>query len=141
MWSHYSKHHEGLVFGLDVKEDYSFFHTLGLVDYVKEYENLSLSKFGNEEINDIFTTKYFDWEYEHEVRIIDYDKSGTRKFNKRLLKTIYFGYKASEINIKKIIQLCQLNGFAHVLFEKAKLVFGKFEIDFDKIDKNDYLDN
>ena len=57
MWSHYSKNHEGLVFELDVKEDYDFFCTFGLVDYVEDYEILSLSKFGNEELNDIFTTK------------------------------------------------------------------------------------
>lgn len=141
MWSHYSKNHQGLVFELDVKEDYNFFCTFGLVDYIKNYEILSLAKFGDEELYDIFTTKYRDWKYEKELRIIDYNKNGNRKFNKKLLKTIYFGCKATEINIKHIIQLCQLNGFSHVKFKKAKLIPGKFALDFDEINKNDYLES
>ncbi len=108
---------------------------------VEDYEILSLSKFGNEELNDIFTTKYRDWKYEKELRIIDYNKNGNRKFKKKLLKTIYFGCKATEINIKHIIQLCQINGFSHVIFKKAKLISGKFELDFDEINKNDYLES
>ncbi len=140
MWSHYSKNHEGLVFELDVKEDYDFFRTFGLVDYVEDYEILSLAKFyeGN---TDIFATKYIDWKYEEEMRIIDYDRNGNRKFKKKLLRTIYFGCKAKEIHIKHIIQLCQLNGFYHVVFKKAKRIHGKFKLDFDEINKNDYLES
>ena len=140
MWSHYSKNHEGLVFELDVKEDYDFFRTFGLVDYVEDYEILSLAKFyeGN---TDIFATKYIDWKYEEEMRIIDYDRNGNRKFKKKLLRTIYFGCKAKEKHIKHIIQLCQLNGFYHVVFKKAKRIHGKFKLDFDEINKNDYLES
>ena len=140
MWSHYSKKHQGLVFELDVKEDYNFFRTFGLVDYVGDYEILSLAKFyeGN---TDIFATKYIEWKDEEEIRIIDYEKSGNRKFKKKLLKTIYFGCKAKEIDIKHIIQLCQLNGFSHVVFKKAKRIHGKFKLDFDEINKNDYLES
>lgn len=140
MWSHYANEHKGLAFELHVEEDYDFFHGYGIVEYVEEYELLSYTNLTpNKDYNKLFLTKYTDWEYEEEIRIIDYNKNGIRKFNKSVLKTIYFGYRADETNIKKIIQLCQLNGFQHVVFKKGKLIPGKFELDFDELDKSLYL--
>jgi hypothetical protein len=55
------------------------------------------------------------------------------------LKEILFGCKSDETNIRKVIQLCQLNEFTHVIFKKARIVLGKFELDFDEIDKSQYL--
>lgn len=140
MWSHYANEHKGLAFELQVDEDYDFFHGYGIVEYKEEYELLSYTNLTpNKDYEKLFLTKYTDWEYEEEIRIIDFSKNGIRKFNKSVLKTIYFGYRADETNIKKIIQLCQLNGFEHVVFKKAKLIPGKFELDFDEINKSDYL--
>ncbi len=140
MWSHYANEHKGLAFELQVDEDYDFFHGYGIVEYTKEYELLSYTNLtSNKDYEKLFLTKYTDWEYEEEIRVIDYNKNGTKKFNKKALKTIYFGYRADETNIKKIIQLCQLNGFEHVVFKKAKLIPGKFALDFDEIDKSQYL--
>lgn len=140
MWSHYANEHKGLAFELQVDEDYEFFHGYGIVEYTKEYELLSYTNLEpNKDFEKLFLTKYTDWEYEEEIRIIDYSKNGIRKFKKSILKTIYFGYRADETNIKKIIQLCQLNGFEHVIFKKAKLIPGKFELDFDELDTSQYL--
>ncbi|MCT7909267.1 DUF2971 domain-containing protein [Arcobacter lacus] len=139
MWSHYSEKHEGLVFELDVEKDYTFFKMFGMVEYKKEYELLSYLDANKEETTKRVLTKFVDWEYEEEIRIIDFDKYGHRKFNKNLLKTVYFGLKSSTENMKHIIQLCELNGFSHVKFKKAKLITGKFALDFDEIDKNEYL--
>ncbi len=140
MWSHYADEHKGLAFELQVDEDYEFFHGYGIVEYTKEYKLLSYTNLTpNKDYEKLFLTKYTDWEYEEEIRIIDYNKNGIREFNKNVLKTIYFGYRADETNIKKIIQLCQLNGFQHVIFKKAKIISGKFELDFDEIDKSVYL--
>ena len=140
MWSHYANEHKGLVFELQVNEDYKFFHGYGVVEYEEKYDLLSYTNLIPEKDYAIlFLTKYIYWQYEEEIRIIDYNKNGTRKFNKSVLKTIYFGYRADETNIKKIIQLCQLNGFQHVIFKKAKLISGKFKLKFDEIDKSMYL--
>ena len=140
MWSHYANEHKGLAFELQVDEDYDFFHGYGIVEYTKEYELLSYTNLTpNKDYEKLFLTKYTDWEYEEEIRVIDYNKNGIRKFNKKALKTIYFGYRADETNIKKIIQLCQLNRFEHVIFKKARIVSGRFELDFDNIDKIKYL--
>ena len=140
MWSHYANEHKGLAFELHVDEDDEFFHGYGVVEYKEKYDLLSYTNLTPEkDYEKLFLTKYTDWEYEEEIRIIDYQKNGIRKFNKNVLKTIYFGYRADETNIKKIIQLCQLNGFEHVIFKKAKIISGKFELDFYEIDKSVYL--
>lgn len=141
MWSHYSKNHEGLVFELDVEKDYNFFKMFGIVEYKKDYKLLSYLDSNNDEMTKRVLTKFVDWEYEQEIRIIDFDKYGNRKFNKNLLKTIYFGLKSSKENIRHVISLCKKNGFSHVSFKKAKLIPGKFALNFDEINKNDYLES
>lgn len=139
MWSHYAKNHTGLVFELHVNEDFDFFNGYSIVNYSKDYEKLSYTKDDEKELYNALITKYTDWEYEEEIRIIDFYENGAKKFNKHALKTIYFGYKAQEIDIKHIIQLCQINGFSHVKFKKAKLIPGEFALDFDEINKSIYL--
>jgi hypothetical protein len=141
MWSHYADNHKGLVFELDILKDINFFRLFGLVKYETEYELLSYAKDNREELVKLFLTKYVDWEYEQEVRIIDYSRNGLRKFNKETIRTIIFGYKTSQEDIKSIIKLCNEEKLFHVKFKKAKLVPGKFAIDFDEINKNNYLEN
>lgn len=142
MWSHYSKYHKGLCFGFDFRlfEDKKI--KSSQVRYVdnEEYELISFFNPPEGEIKRMFTTKSEFWKYEKEIRFFDFKNGiGTKKFHKECLKEIIFGCKADETNIKKIIQLCQLNGFEHVVFKKAKLIPGKFELDFDEINKSDYL--
>jgi hypothetical protein len=144
MWSHYSDYHKGLCFGFDK----SFFDGLKInisnVTYLEDdkYELISFLNSSPDEIERMFTTKSRFWEYEKEIRLLDLNVKkaiGAKKFNKECLKEIIFGCKADEINIKKIIQLCQLNGFKYVVFKKARIVSGRFELDFEDIDKNMYL--
>ena len=139
MWSHYSNNHKGLVFELDVCEDLDFFELYGEVNYKDNYDVLSFEKDNREELVKLFLTKYTDWMYEDEVRIIDYERNGTRKFNKKVLTTIIFGYKSEKKNISNMINLCKNNGFEHIKFKKAKLIPGKFALDFVEIKKEDFL--
>lgn len=148
MWSHYADEHKGLVFEIDRKENSTFFNVnivgnrkTEKVKYVKKYELLSYLNDKEREAETLLLSKYKLWEYEEEYRIISFDGNRRYKFNKRLIKKIYFGCKADETNIKKIIQLCQLNGFTHVEFKKAKLIPGKFALDFDDINKSNYLES
>jgi hypothetical protein len=144
MWSHYAKNHECLCFGFE----YGFYDKNEIkyskVNYPKnkEYGLISFFKPQNGEIRRMFTTKSKFWKYEKEIRLFDLKDgktTGAKMFNKECLKKIIFGCKVEETNIKKIIQLCQLNGFSHVKFNKAKLIPGKFALDFDEIDKSRYL--
>lgn len=144
MWSHYAKNHEGLCFGFDFRlfEDEKIKSYQVSYSGNEEYELISFFNPKGGEIKRMFTTKSKFWSYEKEVRFLDLKGGktiGVKKFIKECLKEIIFGCKADEINIKKIIQLCQLNGFEHVVFKKAKLIPGKFALDFDEIDKSQYL--
>lgn len=140
MWSHYSKNHEGLCFGF---EKNIFEGAKGeKVNYAKNkrYDLISsLKEVLGDELKRLFLSKSKYWKYEKEFRFIGLGYTGVRKYDKNKLKQIIFGCKANETNIKKIIQLCQLNGFEHVIFKKAKLISGKFELDFDELDKSLYL--
>ena len=140
MWSHYSKNHEGLCFGF---EKNIFEGAKGeKVDYSKNkrYDLIfSFKKEFGDELKRLFLLKSKYWKYEKEFRFIELGYTGVRKYDKNKLKQIIFGCKADETNIKKIIQLCQLNGFEHIVFKKARIVSGKFELDFDEIDKSQYL--
>lgn len=144
MWSHYANHHKGLCFGFE-----DGFYNRNEIIYEKvnyseneEYEMISFLNPLDEEIKRGYISKSKLWEYEKEIRLIDLKSEkriGAKKFNKKFLKEIIFGCKTDEINIKKIIQLCQLNEFKHVVFKKARIVPGKFELYFDEIDKSQYL--
>lgn len=133
MWSHYANNHKGLAFELDVTEDYDFFSLYGVVEYTDNYEILSYAKDNRDELSKLFLTKFTDWTYEKEVRIIDYEKNGVRKFNPLALKTIYFGCKASSTNINHVKKLCKINGFGHVKFKKAEMVEGEFKVCFSNV--------
>ena len=144
MWSHYAKNHEGLCFGFDFKlfEDVRIKNSQVSYPENDEYELISFFTPAKGEIRRMFTTKSEFWSYEEEVRFLDLAGGktlGAKKFIKECLKEVIFGCKADETNIKKIIQLCQLNGFSHVKFKKAKLISGKFALDFDEINKSQYL--
>ncbi|MEV9528317.1 DUF2971 domain-containing protein [Aliarcobacter butzleri] len=142
MWSHYAKNHEGLCFGFDFRlfEDEKIKSSQVRYSENYEYELISFFNPPKGEIKRMFTIKSEFWSYEKEVRFFDFNNViSTKKFIKECLKEIIFGCKADEINIKKIIQLCQLNEFEHVVFKKARIISGKFELDFDDIDKTKYL--
>lgn len=136
------KNHEGLCFGFDFRLFVDEKIKSSQVRYLENYEYELISFFNppKGEIKRMFTTKSEFWSYEKEIRFFDFNNGiGTKKFHKGCLKEILFGCKADETNIKKIIQLCQLNGFEHVVFKKARIVSGRFKLDFDEIDKSQYL--
>lgn len=133
MWSHYADNHQGLVFEFDysLKRDFSLSEFPHYVDYVQELRLLSHAALSNErkeQMEIILLSKYTDWAYEGEYRIIDFRHQGNKVFDKSLLTKIIFGLKASPENIKHMIELCKQNGFEHVKFEKAEKIEGTFAL-------------
>ena len=142
MWSHYSNNHKGLCFGFDTDLYNDEDITKSNVSYSEDdkYDLISFINTPDGDAKRMFTTKSLHWKYEEEIRLLDLKKEyGAKKFKNECLKKLIFGYKADETNIKKTIQLCQLNGFEHVEFEKAKLIPGKFVLNFENINKSLYL--
>ena len=133
MWSHYANNHQGLVFEFDysLKKEFLLSEFPHKVDYVEELGLFSYAALSNERRKQMITillSKYIDWTYEGEYRIIDLDFQGNKPFDKKLLTKIIFGLKASTKDMQKMVKLCQENGFEHVVFEKAKKVEGTFAL-------------
>jgi len=136
MWSHYSNSHNGLVFEFEPLnyDTYDCLYQPKKVDYDEKYELLSyLESDDGSELTKLMLTKHIDWKYENEYRCIDIDFQGEKKFHKNELKSILFGLGASNTQIEEFKELCLNNGFEHLVFKKAKKVYGKFELDFDVI--------
>lgn len=132
MWSHYSHNHEGLVFEFDYSKRRVLLDEFPFkVDYVDQYDLLSYCENFNirkKQMEKILLTKFLDWRYEHEYRIINFDSQGAKKFTKELLTSIIFGLNASQGDINDMISLCKNNGFEHVKFKKIKKTVGSFSL-------------
>jgi len=132
MWSHYAQNHEGLVFEFDYTgKKFNLHEFPHKVEYIDGYGLLShaaLHAERREDMNTILLSKYNDWSYEGEYRIIDFDFQGNKPFKKELLTKIIFGLRASPEDMKNMIKLCRENGFEHVVFEKAEKVEGTFSL-------------
>lgn len=134
MWSHYASKHTGLIFEFNFDGFELPLNELPHeVEYIEEYELLSYAekfKIRKEQMTQILLSKFIDWQYEKEYRIIDLDFQGGKKFKKEMLTKIIFGLKASDEKINSFIALCKTNGFEHVKFEKAIKRAGTFNLDF-----------
>jgi len=132
MWSHYADHHRGLVFEFNYTGKKFDLHEFPhKVEYIDGYGFLSHAvsrEERNKQMETILLSKYNDWSYEGEYRIIDFDFQGNKPFQKELLTKIIFGLKASPENMNRMVNLCREHGFEHVLFEKAEKVEGTFAL-------------
>ena len=132
MWSHYAQNHEGLVFEFDYTGKKFGLHEFPhKVEYIDGYGLLSHAvsrKERREQMATILLSKYNDWAYEAEYRIIDFGHQGNKPFEKSLLTKIIFGLKASPENMNRMVKLCRENGFEHVVFEKAERIEGTFAL-------------
>ncbi len=135
MWSHYAEDHTGLVLEFDISLDKDCFIRPLRIDYHTNYEELSYTNKQEEELPKLMLTKYKDWIYEDEYRVIDLYYNGVKKFKKESLRTIIFGAKANNHDMKCFMILCQDNGFSHVTFKQAKICTGKFELEIEDIDE------
>lgn len=107
MWSHYADYHKGICLKFDVTKDPSFFLTLLPVTYsqlLPHYNNHFCN--GEEPVLQILQTKFADWSYEQEIRIVKEkneilgNKNSTNprifKFKNEALIEIIFGTNTSE---------------------------------------------
>lgn len=125
MWSHYASKHQGVCLQFDTSLLPLEFVLLK-VKYVTEFEKLYYQDEPERALLAAQTTKYKDWEYEDEIRIL-MDKNGKVDFPKAALKEVVFGCmcsKSEEDEVKKIINE---SGYK-VSFRKAKRVPEQFQI-------------
>ena len=136
MWSHYADYHQGLCLGFDQDLLLSRLHCeMHPVNYKPEQVKFDVTDSNNltKETIQFLYTKHYSWAYEKEVRFFHRPETNCNDnypFNKQALKSIYFGSRCSNDNIKLYIDLCRRNGFEHVKFYKIRLSNkGRFELE------------
>ncbi len=97
MWSHYAHGHNGICVGFDLSgkssESKIFSESCKEVNYSKKYPIISPNINIRNEGKKIFYTKYLDWEYEHEWRIVIEEYLGRITLPNNLIKCIILGDK------------------------------------------------
>jgi hypothetical protein len=109
MWSHYAKHHKGVVLQFDVAHDPEVLSTALQVTYTEEFPVLNFAaKDQNEQFSKYIRQKFNDWSYEKEWRILRIDAAKQYlPFRSQALAGIIFGVRAA-IDIKaKIVNLIE----------------------------------
>lgn len=133
MWAHYAKNHTGICYGFDVDPA-----TFVDVKYVSErlYPNLTLENFfehvSEEEMVDLFATKFIQWGYEEEVRLLvtfSEDVSTSDLIfhpfsDSMILKEVIVGPK-STIRANEITPIVGTKGVEVI---KSRLAFQRFEV-------------
>jgi hypothetical protein len=104
MWSHYAKDHCGYCLKFDANDETPFFGAAQQVNYQTAYPNIDFFNTPREEQVDlIFLTKYEDWRYEAEWRVIDHDTGpGLKTYPKDLLRGVIFGLRMRDDDKNRI---------------------------------------
>jgi hypothetical protein len=123
MWSHYAEKHTGVCVGLDVRHiwqtaqrlmasnDYmdllpvAYAHEMPRVDFFR-----AMLADSSGEVLRFITTKFIDWAYEHECRLIHKDHvDEVFDFGKDIVRQVLLGCRMSEDNRNKVIAHCREN--------------------------------
>lgn len=136
LWSHYSNHHTGVCIKYDLYEIANNDFVPFYVKYKNMYPifNFIKDKSRKHELAKIVLgTKFIDWEYEEEFRIVSYKKE-KNKINPKGLLAIYFGVNSKKYNVKRIKNLIINNkNYINVKFYKGELMNNRFGIKFSQI--------
>jgi len=135
MWSHYANHHKGFCLEYDTKEEP--FCNVCPVDYVIDFPEIkSHFLFEDDDLKTyirLLTTKFRDWSYEREWRIIGPSAGSKLKYSSQALKAIYFGTKTDPQDMETIRNIVRSYN-ENVQLYKGKMNETRFQIDFEKIE-------
>lgn len=116
MWSHYADYHKGICLKFDILKDPDFFLNTLSVHYSQMQPYFDILQGKNDISEEIIRTKFVDWSYESEVRIVKCKKdikNNNKKddarlfgFNKEALVEIIFGEKTSEEDMNRVRKWC-----------------------------------
>ncbi|AEG01051.1 DUF2971 domain-containing protein [Methylomonas methanica] len=131
MWSHYADDHKGFCIEFEATDYTPVFGGAQQVSYEKEYPEIN---FYNTPIEDkvklSLLTKFTDWNYEREWRILDHDiGSGTRTYPAELMKSVTFGIRMLTEHKEKIRDWVSARG-CDVQFYQAVQGKDRFEVAF-----------
>ena len=138
MWTHYAKQHTGFCLEFDVNND--FFRPSTRAIKVKydglrpELNVLRLDSYPEGKLAEKLLIKANDWQYEHEWRIVDYEKGeGTQNFPEDALRGVILGCRISQGNKDNIFRWCGKRKHPPTLYE-AREKQKEFGLDIVEID-------
>ena len=139
MWSHYADYHKGICLKFDITQDPIFFLTPMKVDYSTALPHYNLFQDGEKDILKLIKTKFIDWSYEKEIRVLKKDDEIDNnnnaknqrifKFKNETLSEIIFGTKTSEESKEKIKEYCKKSGKQNMKFSQMKLKQGTYGLE------------
>lgn len=109
MWSHYANSHKGVCIGFDFAEIENNFQHFYHIKYKSERPEICMSdRVDPLRFLEAFSVKSPSWEYEKEVRVVNYHEAKLVSFDKKLINSIYFGSEISTSDktyLKELIKL------------------------------------
>ena len=98
MWSHYAADHTGYCLEFEATDYTPVFGAAQRVSYADSYPVINFYNTPDEDkVALSFLTKFTDWSYEREWRVIDHDAGpGSREYPPELLKGIIFGLRMKD---------------------------------------------
>jgi hypothetical protein len=151
MWSHYSDEHRGFCIGFNentLKNTSERFHSIP-VDYqadlpykkiIERFEYFESNEPLNNKISDIYGdilesvigTKYTNWKYEKETRLVTYE-FGALKFEPKSVVSIAFGLRMADRDKVTLKKLLNSPEWSHINLFQAEKAKDKFGLEFVKI--------
>ena len=147
MWAHYADEHNGFCIGFNRKEinvqedvpisvDVKYQSDLpykGILERFSIFKKMDLPN-GLQEIQgdimySIIGTKYTNWKYEKETRLVR-NSSGALKFHPKAINSIAFGLRMRDKDKKTLYKLLNGREWSHVKWYQAEKVSGKFALNF-----------
>ncbi|MEC8325583.1 MAG: DUF2971 domain-containing protein [Pseudomonadota bacterium] len=156
MWAHYADEHKGFCIGFDeaiLKNTSDRFHSClveyssdlpykGVIERIKYYSNApaglpieyqnSPHSIAADILSSISGTKYTNWKYEKEVRLLR-PSHGALKFCPSAVVSIAFGLRMPERDKVTLKKLLSTPEWSHLLWFQAEKQPDKFGLDFKKI--------
>lgn len=143
MWAHYADKGKGFCLGFDSDELCNFFSSqssiktdIAEVSYQKEFPKMPITVKSND-LNKYAiarrTTKYLDWQYESEVRIIlNGVINQAIKIPERIITEIIFGLDMCESHKQELSKLCK-EKFSKIKLFEARMSKNNFKIEFTEL--------
>jgi len=136
MWSHYCNGHRGVVLEYDTNKEYSLFWEALDVQYNEEYPVVNIMEIGEpEEYRKLLLTKFIQWEYEKEWRIIRTPGEGgpgKYRFDAELLTGVIMGASIEPENRENILSWVK-NYPTEIAIYQAKLDETEYRLNIEPI--------
>jgi hypothetical protein len=115
-----------------MEKDLDFYTTPLNVNYQDDYPSISYLIQQGEIVTSCIKTKFSDWKYEQELRILK-SPSGFYKFKKEALSKVILGCKISDSNKNDILRWIKDYKYKGVLLYQAEMSKTRYALEIKKI--------